>query len=246
MAKQTGLRSNIYVDGYNISGDFQAISRMNGGPAPIVTTGIDKEAVERLGGQRDGNLDAVTFFNPDTDQSHLVLSPLPLADRVLSMFHLQSGETFSLVAKQGNYDPTRAADGSLTVAVNSMANSYGAEWGHALTDGPVTHTEADEEASLDGLAASAFGAQAWLHVFDFTGTDCTIAIQSSSDNGVGDAWADIAALTFTEVTAAPFAERIQTARNAAVERYLRVATTGTFDSITFAVSVTRNQTVVNF
>lgn len=245
MAKQSGLRSNIYVDGYNISGDYQAIGRMNGGPAAIVTTGIDKEAVERLGGQRDGNLDATTYFNPDTDHSHLVLSPMPLTDRIISYFHLPSGETFSLVAKQGNYDPTRAADGSLTVAVNSMANNYGAEWGHDMTSGPRTDTAATNGASYDTSASKSFGLQAWLHVFSFTGTDATVKIQDSADNS---AWADLASGAFTQITSAPGAQRIQTARNATVRRYLRVVTvtTGGFSSLVFAVSVTKNEATVNY
>lgn len=246
MPKQSGLRSNIYVDGYDVSGDYQAINQMNGGPAVIVTTGIDKEAPERIGGKRDGNLNATTHFNPDTGRSHPVLKAMPLTDRVISYFHLQSGETFSLVAKQGNYDPTLAADGALTCAVNAMANGYGTEWGNALTDGPVTHTAADEEASVDFAAATSFGAQAWLHKFAFSGTDVTVKIQDSADNS---SWADLTAGAFTQITTTtPSAQRIQTARNATVRRYLRVVTvtTGGFSSLTFAVTVTKNKTEVLF
>lgn len=246
MAKQSGLRSNIYVDGYNISGDYQSIGRMSGGPAVIVTTGIDKDAYERIGGQRDGALDATTYYNPDTDHSHLVLRSLPLTDRVISYFHLPSAETFSLVAKQGNYDPTRAADGSLTCSVNAMANGYGAEWGHDMTAGPRTDTGATNGASYDTAASAAFGAQFWLHKFAFTGTDVTVKIQDSADNS---AWTDLAAGAFTQITTTtPSAERIQTARTATVRRYLRVVTvsTGGFTSLSFAVSATKNATLVNF
>lgn len=245
MAKQSGLRSNIYVDGYNISGDYQAINQMNGGPAVIVTTGIDKEGVERIGGKRDGNLDATTHYNPDTDHAHLVLSPMPLTDRVVSYFHLPSGETFSLMAKQGNYDPTLAADGALTVAVNSAANGYGAEWGNALTNGPVTQTGAAAVAGVDFATSSAFGLQAWLHVFSFTGASITVKLQESSDNAATDAYADVVGGGFVAATARG-AQRIQTARGLTVERWLRVLTTGTFSECTFAVTVTKNQTVVNF
>lgn len=246
MTKQSGLRSNIYVDGYNISGDYQAIGQMNGGPAVIVTTGIDKEAYERIGGKRDGNLNATTYFNPDTDHSHLVLRSLPLTDRIVSYFHLPSAETFSLVAKQGNYDPTLAADGALTCAVNSMANGYGAEWGHDMTGGPRTDTGATNGASYDTAASAAFGAQFWLHKFSFTGTDVTVKIQDSADNA---SWADLAGAAFTQITTTtPGAERIQTARTATVRRYLRAVTvtSGGFSSLVFAVSATKNATLVNF
>jgi hypothetical protein len=47
---------------------------------------------------------------------------------------------------------------------------------------------------------------------------------------------------FTQVTAAPFSQRIATATNLAVERYLRATTTtsGGFSEMTFAVLVCRN------
>jgi hypothetical protein len=255
MAKQSGLQQNLYVDGMNISGDTQAISKLSGGCAVLEFTGIDKRAFERKGGLRDGGIDATTFFNPGSTDwavplidsgSHEYLRQMPLTDKIVSFFHLQSTDAASLVAKQGTYDGTRAADGALTFNISTVVNGYGLEWGDALTAGVVTHTAADEEASLDGGAATAFGAQAYLHVFDLDGDDVTVAIQSSSDNGAGDAFADIAALTFTEVTASPVAERVQTARDASIERYLRVATTGTFDSVSFAVMVVRNPALVNF
>lgn len=243
MTKQSGLRQNLYVDGYDISGDTQSFGKIGGGSAVLEFTGIDKEAFERQGGRRDGGIDAVTYFNPDTDRSHLVLSPMPLTDRIITFFHLQSTDAASLVAKQGNYDPTVAADGALTIAVNAQANGYGLEWGDQLTAGPVTHVAADEEAGFDGAAATAFGLQAYLHVLDFTGTDVTVTVQDSANNAD---WTDLADGAFTEVTTAPFAERISTARDADVRRYLRVATTGTFTSVTFAVMVVRNEIEVLF
>jgi hypothetical protein len=98
---------------------------------------------------------------------------------------------------------------------------------------------------MDNGAATAFGLQAYLHVTAFTGTNATFAIQSSSDNGAGDAWAAVTGATFTANTGVGW-ERIQTARDASIERYLRVAATGTFSSVTFAVVVVRNAVTVNF
>jgi len=104
---------------------------------------------------------------------------------------------------------------------------------------------ADESASVDYGASSAFGLQAYLHILDFTGTDVDISVQSSSDNGAVDTWADITGAVFTTATGTGW-ERVQTARNATIERYLRVAATGTFSSVTFAVIVVRNPVTVIF
>lgn len=246
MSKQSGLKQGLYVDGYNISGDIQSLG-IGGGCAVLEMTGIDKEAFERQGGLRDGHLDAVSYFNPGTDNSHQLLRPISLTDKIVTFVHLQSGDAASLVAKRGNYDPTRAADGMLTAQVNSMANGYGLEWGNLLTGltGPTTQTGAAAVASVDFAASSAFGLQAYLQVFSFTGTSCTVKLQESSDDAATDAYADVVGGGFVAATARG-AQRIETARNLAVERWLRVITTGTFSECTFAVMVCKNKTEVVF
>ncbi|WP_372352624.1 hypothetical protein [Streptomyces sp. KL116D] len=93
--------------------------------------------------------------------------------------------------------------------------------------------------------AANFGLQAYLHVFAFTGTSVTVKLQESSDNGVGDPWADVTGGAFTAATAIG-AQRIETARGLTVKRYLRAVSTGTFTSATFAVSVNRNDVATIF
>ena len=112
-----------------------------------------------------------------------------------------------------------------------------------------TDTGAANGSSLDlGTGSTAFGLQAYLQVLSFTGTDATITIQESSDNGAGDAWAAVTGGAFTQVTAGPVVERIQTARDQTVERYLRVATTttGGFSDLQFVVAVHRPNVEVLF
>lgn len=252
MAKSSGLGMKVFVDGYDISGDYQSIGRIGGGPAVLDTTGVDKSAFERIGGRRDGAIEATTYFNPDTiaggsaaDRSHLVLKSLPLTDRMVSVAHPAAGESWTLVAKQGNYDPTVAADGMITIGVSCQANGYGLEPGRLLTTAPLTQGAAGNVASVDFGAGAAFGLQAHLQVLAFTGTSITVKLQGSSDNGAGDAFADIAGGGFTAATARG-TERIQTARSLAIERYMRVVTTGVFTSATFVVFAEVNLTSVVF
>lgn len=255
MAKSSGLNMRVFVDGYDISGDYQAFGRLGGGPAVLDMTGVDKSAFERKGGRLDGAIDATTFFNPETaaddppntaDRSHLVLRSLPLTDRLVTVAHIASGYTWNAVAKQGNYDPTLAADGMLTCALQCLPNGYGVETGRLLTaTGKLTQGAAGNVASVDFGAGALFGLQAHLHVFAFTGTSATVKLQQSSDDGAGDAFADVVGGGFTAVTGRT-TQRIQTARNQAVERYLRVVTTGTFTDLVFAVSAEVNQTEVIF
>lgn len=258
MTKKSGLAQNFYLGGYNLSGDTGAGNEIGGGLAGTQdVTGIDKSAYERVGLLRDGRLSWTSFFNPETaaddpgvteDRAHLVLSSLPTADRHMmwATGTAIGSPAACMVGKQIDYNPTRGADGSLTISVSGQANGYGLEWGDLLTAGVRTDTTATNGSSLDlGTGSTLFGLQAYLHVFAVTGTSVTVKLQESSDNGVGDAWVDVTGGGFTAATGIT-AQRIQTARDQTVERYLRVATTGTFTNARFAVAVIRNNTSVVF
>src|SRR6266545_6925038 len=115
MAKQSGLSDNLYVDGYDLSGDIGAVDSIAGGPAALDVTAIDKSGHERLGGQRDGSLEFTSFFDDAALAEHAALKGLPTTDRVVSYFRgtLLGGQAACLVGKQINYDPSRNEDGSL-------------------------------------------------------------------------------------------------------------------------------------
>lgn len=246
MAKQTGLGDRLWVAGYDLSGDIGSLGRIGGGLAGTQdVTGINREAMERIGLARDGSLEYVAFWNVDVDRAHERLSALPTTDQILTYGRGASlgSPAASMVGLQINYDPTRAASGELTIAVQALVNGFGLEWGCQLTAGARTDAAATNGASVDfGVGSTDFGLQAYLHVLSFTGTDATVKIQESSDDGGSDSWADVTGGAFTEVTAGPTSERIQTARDQTVERYLRVVTTtiGGFTDLQFVVAVTRN------
>ena len=258
MAKTSGLGDNFYVGGIDLSGDTASLGEIGGGCAVIDVTGIDKSAFERIGGVRDGRIEWVSHFNPEkatdvpgttVDHSHVTLASLPTTDRHVAYFRgtALGNPAACMVAKQLNYDGTRDNDGKLTFAVRAEANGFGLEWGKSLTAGIRTDTTATSGTGVDfGTGSTSFGAQFYLQVFSFTGTNVTFKVQSSSDNGGADAFADVTTGSFTQVTAAPAVERLQTARNQTVERYLRVVTTGTFTSVRFAVVAVRNDTAVVF
>jgi hypothetical protein len=253
VAKTGGLGDALYIGGNDLSGDFTAIGNIGGGPSPLTTTGIDKGAMERIGGARDGRLEATAWFNPTL--SHPVLAALPTAD-VHSMYcrgTTLGSPAANIVGKQVNYDGQRGQDGSFPFSVSMQANGFGMEWGYLLTAGKRVDVAATNGTGVDfGLGSSPlfngqalFGAQCYLQVFAFTGTDVTIKVQDSADNV---SFADVAGMTFTAVTSAPGVQRIATASNQTVRRYLRAVTTtsGGFTSCTFAVAVNRNDVAVTF
>jgi hypothetical protein len=243
VAKTSGLGDNLYIAGFNASGDIQALGNIGGGPALLNMTGIDKSAYERIGGLRSGQFEMTTFFNhvAVTGATHEKLSALPRTDVILTYCR---GTTLgdpaaSLVGKQVNYDPSRADDGMLTFGVSAQSNGYGVEWGRQLTAGVRTDSAATNGTGIDTTASASFGGQAYLQVFSFVGTDATVKIQDSADNV---SFADVAGFNFTQVTAGPTSERIALGNTVTLRRYLRAATvtTGGFTSLAFSVNVIKN------
>ena len=236
--KQSGLGARFFVGGYDISGDVNAIDAMNGGPALIDSTDITQSAHSRLPGLRDGHM-AVTVFM-DTANAHPVLDALPTADVLLTALlpPLAIGSAAAnLNAKQIGYDPTRSAAGDLLLKTAGEGNAYGLEWCQALTAGLRTDTGATFGASLDNGSGTPYGAQAYLQVTGFSGTDVTVKVQHSPD---GALWADL--IVFTQVTAAPATQRAVVSNATTVNRFLRATTitSAGFTSATFAVTVNRN------
>ena len=239
MAKGSGLAQRAFVGGYDLSGDVAAITRC-ASPRPIwEIPGINRSAQERLLGLGDGEISFTTWFNDAALQEHVILKTLPTADTQImwAMAATIGATAVGLIAKQINYDPTREADGALSIAVQALANGVVLEWGELLTAGVRTDTAATNGSSLANAASSASGLAAYLQVFAFTGTSVTVTIQESSDNGVGDPWAT--SIAFTAATGITTERKTVTGT---VEMYLRVITTGTFTSALFAVMARRGTT----
>lgn len=244
MAKESGLGDQLFVVGYDISGDVGSVDRIGAPSGVLDVTPINASGHERIHSHIDGEITFQHFFNDADAAEHEALKAKGSGgDRVVSYFHGSGiGEmAAAMLAKQVNYDFTRGADGSLEGPSQCLANAKGLDYCDQLTDGQRTDTEATDGDSLDGGAASSAGLAAYLHVFDFDGTDVTLKVQESSDDGATDAFANVTGGAFTQVTAAPTAERIVTSLSQAVEQYLRVvsSTSGGFNSVTFAVCATR-------
>lgn len=236
--KISGLGESMYLSGVDVSGDIGSLSNVHGGPALLDVTGINKYAHERIGGLIDSGLGFQAWFNPTG--AHDTLAALPTAD-VVVMWTI--GSTIGLpaacaLARQINYDATRAADGGLSFAVEVHNDGTGLEWCDLLTDGLRTDVAATNGDALDGGAASTTGWAAYLQLTAFTGTDVTVKLQDSANN---IAWADVTAGAFTQA-AGVTSERIVGASGATLRRYVRAVTTtvGGVTSATFAVAVTRH------
>jgi hypothetical protein len=242
MAKSTGLGDNFYIGGYDLSGNVSALTRIGGGPAALDVTPINSSAYQRLGGNRDGSMEFTTFMDTAIGFEHAALSTLPTADVISSYYRGQviGNACANLVAKQVNYDWTRGTDGSLTAAVQCVANGFGLEWGSQLTAGVRTDSTATAGTFFDNGAGFTFGAQGYLQVFAFAGTDVTVKIQHCTTSG--GAYTDL--ITFTQVTSGTRqAQRVVVSNVTTVNEFLKATTvtTGGFSNLVFAAGVTVNQ-----
>ena len=104
MAKKSGLGDNIFVHGYDLSGDVGAVDKISGSKKVTDITGINSSAVERLALQGDGEISFSAWFNSAADQEHAALKGLPTGDRQVTYCPgTTAGDTASmLTAKQIN------------------------------------------------------------------------------------------------------------------------------------------------
>lgn len=242
MGKQGGLGAALWVAGTDVSGDTQQV-KISSPIGQLDVTDITQSAHSRLFGIRDGAVEVTTFW--DSLLAHPVYSALPTADVIVTFAvatpALSIGSpAVCQVSKQVNYDPTRAADGSLTAVVQAVGNADGQEWGVLLTPGMRTDSAATNGTSFDTGGSLAFGGQAYLHAAAFTGTDVTVTIQDSADNAT---FANVTGLSFTQITGgAPLAQRIAIGNTNTIRRYVRAVTTtsGGFTSLKFGVVLNKN------
>ena len=240
MAKGSGLGQQIFVHGYDLSGDVAAIDNAGSPRELLDTTALNASAHERVVGLSDGNISVSSWFNDSTEQEHEAFKSLPTTDRIVMWaFGATRGDVAAcLVAKQLNYDGSRGSDGSLSFTIDTQAASgEPLEWGNTLTTGKETHSSAAVSTSRDDGATTGYGLVGILSVTDVDSGTATVSIQQSADNVT---FADILSFVAVSAASAPTAQRLPL--SGAILRYLRVSTSGTFSNCDFCM-VTRRGTL---
>ena len=239
MAKKSGLGQQIFVHGYDLSGDVATIDNAGSPRNLLEITAINASATERLVGLSDGNISVSSWFNDATEQEHAALSGLVTTDRIVTWaFGATRGDVAAcLVAKQLNYDGSRGTDGSLSFSVDTQADGISLDWCNTLTTGKETHSSAGSSTSRDDGAGTTAGMVAYLEIVDCDSGTPTVQIQESSDNGSSDAWTNCMVFSSVGYASTPTAER--STMSGTVKRYLRVTTTGTFSNADFVVATRR-------
>jgi len=185
---------------------------------------------------------APTWSWAPVNTEHDLLSTLPTTDQIVTFFvgAAVGNPAASMIGKQLNYDPTRAQAGDLSMAVSAVANGHVMDWGVQLTAGAKIDTAAATSGTtVNQLAATSFGWQAYAHTLNVVGTSCQLKLEDSPDNST---WTALTGGAFTAVNggSAPTAQRLAGSTTATVNQYIRVVSQGTFSYARYVVQFTRN------
>ncbi|MFF6966035.1 hypothetical protein ACFY9G_22065 [Streptomyces anthocyanicus] len=146
--------------------------------ALIEVTGLDKFALERVGGVRSGRIEWTSYFNPSNNRAHQVLSALPGENtQIMYCRGTALGSAAAcMTGKQIDYAPTREADGHLKIAVRAESDGFGLEWGNQLTAGvkSLVNSLTEQNATFEG------GIGTWATHLNSTVTHSTAVARTGS------------------------------------------------------------------
>jgi hypothetical protein len=249
MAKRAGFPQNLYVEGFDLSGDIGAIDDASLMLGLLDATGLDKSANERMAGLSDGKISFKSYMNPSAGQAHPVLSDMPQTDvGVLWTLGVSgpSGTTrgspaFFCDGKQVDYSLSRGSDGSLKGSVEVVTSTgFGMEWAEMLTAGKQVVATPTNHASHDFAVTSPNGLVGYFMSFAYNAGAPTLAVQDSSDNAAFTTRASFVPTAQQQSARVPFAGTVQ--------RYVRGASTalGGSSSITYAIAFRRRYAAEEF
>jgi len=233
MAKIHGRNTDIYFEEFDLNADMNNV---------VIDTSIDTAEVTSFGdtykefveGVAGFGLSIDAFWNGASDafdeESFTEIAGSPVIVSVFPESDTIGNKGYSGHMIINGHSINAPVGGAVTLSVSGEGHQ---ELSRVTVLDKDTMTADGQSASTDFGAAGSSKITGYLHVTAFSGfSNVDIAIQESSDNGAGDAWAD--AVNFTAVTGVT-SERKQS--TSAGERYLRVDVdvTGT-GSITFLVA----------
>lgn len=237
MAKQSGIGVRLFVAGYDLSGDINAISTAGYTQALLDVTTLSNDAVARIAGLSDGAVSVNGWFEQTSDHAVWTSNSgkLPTADQlvIVGLGTALGDACIGMKAKQATYGVTRAPGSAIaTVAEFQSSEAQQLDFGVLLTTGPKqTDASATSSTGVDQTAGTSAGAVGYLQAVSIGSGTAAVKVQSSTNNST---WSDL--ISFSSVTAQT-SERV--AVTGTVNRYVRVATTGTFSNLVFVVGFAR-------
>ena len=242
MAKTNGLNVRLYVEGYDLSGDANALSGLGYTSELLDVTTLDVSAKKRIVGIADAEVSVDAFFDPASNLSHAVWTSnsgkQPTADQdvLVPMGSAVGDPCVGLISKQGTMTTTRSPGSAISAsATYTTSDGSGLEFGTMLTAHDDTHSSAGSGSVMDGGAATSNGGAGYLHLFSLASGSVTVKIKECATSD--GSYTDLVTFSTVAAAAAPTSERLT--MSGTVAQYLKVTTTGTFSNAKIAVGFTR-------
>lgn len=241
MAKENGLNVRLYVAGYDISGDANALGAMGYTNSLYDITTLDVSATKRLLGPVDGSLEVNGYFDNAAGKIHPVFTSnsgsLPTADQnVLVPLGSAVGDpAIGMVAKEANYD-TERGDTAITVKSSFKVSGYAPEFSTMLTAHDDTITSSTSGTAVDDSSSSSSGGSWFYQILAFSAVGgnarWTVNLQHSTDDST---YTDVSSEHVTAIGAA------RKEFTGTLNRYVkhRVVLDASSGSITFAIGYNR-------
>ena len=242
MAKVNGLNVRFYVEGYDLSGDANALSAMGYTNELLDVTALDSSARKRIIGIVDSEITCDAWFDNAASKQHAIWTSnsgkQPTTDQeIVIPFGSAVGDQFvGLVAKQGTYSVTRSPGSAISANAVFSANGSAAEFGEMLTAHDDTHSTAGSGTVVDSGASSSNGGTGYLQLLSLDSGSVTVNLQESTSSG--GSYSNFMTFSTVAAAAAPAAERLT--MEGTVQRYIKVTTTGTFSNAKIVVGFSRS------
>lgn len=238
MAFIAGKNSGVLFGAFDLTSYFNSFSFSRETNA-ISTTMFGDSNESYIAGIETANLDLSGLFDGGTDAVDEELANAFSVTTATPLTVFQNGTTAGepcvvLNSKIQNY----TIDSSVSDAVAVSSSFIGDNFGRGLSLYALTNTSATANTTaVDFGSSTSFGGQAFLHCTAHSSADIDVKIQSSADNS---SFADVSGMSFTNISGTT-SERIASANNITVNRYVRLAITVNSGSATFQVSFSPNK-----
>lgn len=230
MGKSAAASSRVYVDEFAISGDIQSWDMGLDQETPVVT-GLSDAGPRRLVGNYDCKLshNGLLEATDNLSDEQLFLLLQDGADHYWGVVPEGSGAENSVAYEFIGHvegEPRSAQVGNAIMLNVSAVGNNGLSRGLVLAS--LTSTGAGNRTGRNmGATTSGQIFRVVFRVLSFSGTSITMKIQESSDDGGGDAYADVSGLTSGAISAPDI---VVVTTTAATEAYKRVNIAGTHSS----------------
>ena len=242
MAKTNGLNVRLYVEGYDLSGDANALSGLGYTNELLDVTTLDVSARKRIIGTVDSEVTFEAWFDNASSRQHAVWTSnsgkLPTADQdiLIPMGSAVGDPSMGLIAKEGTYNVARASGSAISATATFSANGSAAEFGEMLTALDDTHSSAGSGTVVDSGASSSNGGSGYLQLLSLDSGSVTVNLQEATSSG--GSYSNFMTFSTVAAAAAPSAERLT--MEGTVQRYIKVTTTGTFSNSKIVVGFSRS------